>query len=231
MNIKRNCILIFVSFAFSFLGMANVQVELNEALINTTVYDKLNPPQVSRIFAYSNVAYYEVLGWGSEAEKSLGNILKDYPKFKKIRNKNINKIDKDYAAALIFMEVSSSMIYSHKRYKANLIPIFEKIKKGIRKKKIKRTEKFVAQFLKEYLEWCNSDGFKNRLALKEYEVKRSDSLWTPTPPSFFDPIEPHWKTLRLFFSDMEQFSWKPSFEFSYHQKKEFYKELIEVYEY
>ncbi len=57
---------------------AELQYQCVQALTDVIVYDIINPPVASRMYAYSNLAYYEALCPSNKKLTSLLPILKDF---------------------------------------------------------------------------------------------------------------------------------------------------------
>src|SRR3954470_15114847 len=79
-----------------------------KALTDVIVHDIFSPPVASRIYAYSNIAAYEVLVQQNAKYKSLHNQLRSFPEI----GAADDKISKSLAAVYAFLLTGKSLIFS-----------------------------------------------------------------------------------------------------------------------
>ncbi|MCR9252929.1 MAG: vanadium-dependent haloperoxidase [bacterium] len=199
-------------------------------LTDIIVYDIFSPPVASRVYAYPNVAAYEVIAAGSPDQyKSLAgqiNGLKEAP------NPNNENINFRLASLHAFTVVGKALIFSEPKmdeYYSNLISNLEK--NGL-SGKIKEASIAYGQEVAEHiLDWADKDMYKQTRTFPKYTVQNETALWKPTPPDYMEGIEPHWREIRtLVLDSASQFPPIDPEEFSLEEKSEFYRQLKEVYE-
>jgi hypothetical protein len=67
-------------------------------------------------------------------------------------------------------------------------------------------------------------------ALKRYTPIKDESKWYPTPPGYFEAVEPNWKTIRTMVIDSaNQYKPAPLIPFSKDTTSAFYTQVKAVY--
>ncbi|SVD07184.1 uncharacterized protein METZ01_LOCUS360038, partial [marine metagenome] len=182
-----------------------------------------------RIFAYPNIAAYEIIAQQNPEYNSLAGQIEHLGEIPKADiSKNINY---KLAALVAHMEVSKRLIFSEFRieeFRDSLYKIWE-TKNPSQFKDSKTYGLIVADFIAE---WMNKDNYSQTRTMSKYQVDTDDEgRWRPTPPAYMDGLEPHWNKIRPFVLDSSaQFKPIPPPKFSMNKNSEFYKELREVYE-
>jgi len=192
------------------------------------VHDIFSPPVASRIYAYPNIAAYEIIAQGDENYQSLAGQIKHLKPIPKNDDPNVNY---PLAALIAHMDVSKSVIFSEERmesYRDSLYAIWKKQSPD----EFLASEKYgmeVSNFVKE---WMNGDNYKETRTMPKFTVITEEpSRWQPTPPMYMDGIEPHWNKIRPFVLDSaSQFKPEPPPAFSMEEGTPFHKELMEVYD-
>lgn len=193
------------------------------------IHDIFSPPVASRIYAYPNIAAYEIVAKKNPRYKSLVGQLTD---FKEIPNPEKEEIINHELSALIaHIEVSKQLIFSEDRieqYRDSLYTIWD----------ARNSQEFTAS--KDYglkvadhvIAWMNTDNYKQTRTMPKFSIDSEDpSRWQPTPPAYMAGIEPHWSKIRPFIIDSSnQFKPTPPPPFSMEKDSDFYKELKEVYD-
>lgn len=192
------------------------------------VHDIFSPPVASRIYAYPNIAAYEIIAQGDSSYRSLAGQIKHLKPIPKAKNATVNY---SVAALVAHMDVSKSVIFSEERmesYRDSLYGVWEKQnKQEFEASKAYGME--VAAFIKQ---WMDGDMYKETRTMPKFTVITEDpARWQPTPPAYMDGIEPHWEKIRPFVLDSAaQFKPVPPPAFSMEKGTDFHKELMEVYD-
>jgi hypothetical protein len=94
-----------------------------------------------------------------------------------------------------------------------------------------RSIAFGNEIASHILAWADKDNYKETRTFPKYSINDDPGKWKPTPPSYMDGIEPHWREIRPFVLDSAtQFVPLPPTEFSTDKSSKFFKETMEVYE-
>jgi len=200
-----------------------------DKVIEIMIHDIFSPPVASRIFAYSNIAAYEIVAKKNDKYKSLAGQVTD---LKSIPDpKNSEHVNYEMAALIAHIDISKRLIFSEERmesFRDSLYTIWmDKNETVFNASKEYGLE--VADFVGE---WMNKDNYKETRTMPKFSVDSDDpSRWQPTPPAYMNGIEPHWDKIRPFAIDSaQQFKPVPPPEFSMEKDSKFYEEVMEVYE-
>ena len=191
------------------------------------VHDIFSPPVASRIYAYPNIAAYEIIAQKNNSYESLAGQINHLEAIPTSEKENLNY---SLAALIAHMDVSKAVIFSEEmmeQYRDSLYNIWEdKNKQEFIDAKAYGLE--VSRFIKD---WMSGDNYNQTRTMPKFTVITEDpSRWQPTPPAYMDGIEPHWNKIRTFVLDSaSQFKPVPPPAFSMDKESEFYKELEEVY--
>lgn len=193
------------------------------------VHDIFSPPVAARIYAYPNIAAYEIICQNNDNYRSLSGQLTGlkpvpYPETKE----NINF---ELAALAAYLEVGKQLVFSEDRitnYRDSLYSTWKNLDEATFEAS-KNYGLTVAEHIKD---WMAKDNYHETRTMPKFSVFVDDAArWQPTPPDYMDGIEPHWGKIRPFAIDSaNQFRPAKHPDFSLEKDSDFYKELMEVYE-
>ena len=192
------------------------------------VHDIFSPPVASRIYAYPNIAAYEIIAQKDTSYNSLAGQIKGFPPIPKAENDTVNLA---LSALIAHMELSKTLIFSEEKmetYRDSLYGVW----KSQNSKEFEVSKTYGLKVSDHIKNWFDGDFYKQTRTMSKFTVDTDDpSRWQPTPPSYLDGIEPHWNKIRPFVLDSAaQFKPVPPPPFSMDKSSDFYKELVEVYE-
>ena len=193
------------------------------------VHDIFSPPVASRIYAYPNIAAYEILAQSEAGLPSLAGRVRELGSVPQA--KDTAELNPKLAALIAHMEVSKALIFSEDRmtsYQDSLYAIWGKTNK----KQFEASKAHAMAVVDHIKQWMDGDFYKQTRTMPKFSVNTDDpSRWQPTPPAYMDGIEPHWSKIRPFAIDSAaQFKPLPPPAFSLEKESDFYKELQEVYD-
>lgn len=192
------------------------------------IHDIFSPPVASRIFAYPNIAAYEIIALKNSSYSSLAGQLTDLTAIPKPdTSKTINH---DVAAMVAHMELSKKLIFSEAEIELlrdSLYGVWEEKNSVL----FEDSKAYGLQVAEHVSVWMNTDNYNQTRTMPKFTVDTEDpTRWQPTPPAYMGGIEPHWNKIRPFFIDSAaQFKPVPPPPFSLEKDSDFYKELEEVY--
>ena len=191
------------------------------------VHDIFSPPVASRIYAYPNIAAYEIIAQEDSVYQSLSGQLKGLTAIPKADEPNTNLT---LAAMIAHMDVSKSLIFSEEKmniYRDSLYQIWS----AKNRTEFETAKTYGLKVSDHIKEWYDGDFYKQTRTMPKFTVDTDDpSRWQPTPPAYMDGIEPHWNKIRSFVLDSAaQFKPAPPPAYSLEKDSDFYKELLEVY--
>lgn len=203
--------------------------QVGDRITDIMVHDIFSPPVASRIYAYSNIAAYEVLALNNTELKSFAGRykgLETVPEPEKTKNLNPR-----IAALVAKMEMGKALLFSEEKI-ISLRDSLYKVWEEKNPNEFKDSQAYGLEVVSYLKNWANKDNYKETRTMPKFSVYSEDpSRWQPTPPAYMDGIEPHWDKIRSFSMDSaSQFRPESHPMFSMEDNSEFYKELLEVYE-
>jgi hypothetical protein len=203
--------------------------EVVDKVVEVMIHDIFSPPVASRVFAYPNIAAYEII---AQADSSYNSLSRQIKHLKPIPKPGLKKkVNFPLAAIIAHMHLSKQLIFSEKKiieHRDSLYAIWE-AKNPIEFEDSKVYGLEIAAFIGT---WMKADNYAQTRTMPKFSVNADDEgRWQPTPPSYMDGLEPHWNKIRAFVLDSaSQFKPLPPPPFSMDKDSQFYKELREVYE-
>lgn len=191
------------------------------------IHDIFSPPQASRIYAYPNIAAYEIIAMHDAKYKSLAGQISELTEIPKPADTSVNY---QMAALIAHMELSKSLVFSEetmKKFSDSLAQNWQKQNK----KEFDVANQYAMDVVAHMNAWIDKDNYKQTRTMSKFTVITEDpARWQPTPPAYIDGIEPHWNKIRtLVLDSASQFKPEPPPAFSMDKNSDFYKELEEVY--
>lgn len=232
----KNSIYLFIICLVVSCGKPEVHIEISPEVFHSSVdkvmeiqiHDIFSPPVASRIFAYPNIAAYEILAQKSSKFKSLVGTVKHLKSIPKMDiEKNINL---ELAAIIAHMEVSKSLIFSEEKLETLQDSLYQEWQL-VNENEFNDTKAYALNVVSYIIDWMKKDNYNQTRTMSKFTVDTDDpSRWQPTPPSYMEGIEPHWSKIRPFLLDSaSQFKPVRHPEFSLDKNSKFYEELMEVY--
>ncbi len=193
------------------------------------IHDIFSPPVASRIYAYPNIAAYEIVAQNNNGLKSLSGQLNGLEPIPEPDTKEA--LNYQLAALIAHMEMSKRLIFSEDRMVAFRDSLYTRWEDA-NKKEFEASRAYGEKVAEHIAAWADTDNYKQTRTMPKFTVDTDDpSRWQPTPPAYMDGIEPHWNKIRPFVLDSAaQFKPAPPPPFSMEENSPFYKELKEVYD-
>ncbi|MEP3209126.1 MAG: vanadium-dependent haloperoxidase [Maribacter sp.] len=200
-----------------------------DKVIEIMIHDIFSPPVASRIFAYPNVAAYEIIALENPEYLSLAGQLTDFKSIPQPKDAVI--INYKVAAMVAHMELSKKLIFSEHEMEVLRDSLYN-IWEGKNSVLFEDSKTYGLEVAEHVAEWMSKDNYNQTRTMPKFTVNTDDpTRWQPTPPAYMDGIEPHWNKIRPFVIDSAaQFKPVPPPPFSLDKESDFYKELAEVYE-
>lgn len=200
-----------------------------DKVVEIMVHDIFSPPVASRVFAYPNIAAYEIIAQGNQNYKSLKNQISDLegiPQIDTTRNINYR-----LAALIAHIDISKRLIFSQKEmgiFRDSLYRTWSSSNKS----EFEDSKTYGLEVANFVYEWMRNDNYDQTRTMPKFLVdSENEERWLPTPPAYMDGLEPHWSKIRAFVLDSAaQFKPIPPPKFSMVENSDFYIELKEVYD-
>jgi len=200
-----------------------------DKVIEIMIHDIFSPPVASRIFAYPNIAAYEIIALQNSTYNSLAGQLKGLTAIPK--PDSTKTINHEVAALVAHMELNKKLIFSEDKMEMlrdSLYSVWE----TKNAKLFNDSKEYGLQVSEHIAEWMSKDNYNQTRTMPKFTVDTDDpTRWQPTPPAYMEGIEPHWNKIRPFVIDSAaQFKPVAPPPFSMKKESDFYKELLEVYD-
>lgn len=217
-----------------FQSEANNPKFLHEGIYRITDiirHDIFSPPVAARIYAYSAVAAYEALIPGYPEYKSFAGQLNDLTPCPKPEAEKTYCYPLSSVTALLI--VGKQLIFSEvdiSEIQDSVLVEFQKM--NIPKDIFDRSMAYGEAVAKHIIEWSKHDNYAETRSSPKFSIINTDpARWVPTPPTYSDAVEPHWKTIRPWALDSaRQIKPMPHTPFSTDKNSAFFKGAMEVYE-
>ncbi|MBT8284080.1 MAG: vanadium-dependent haloperoxidase [Flavobacteriaceae bacterium] len=200
-----------------------------DKVIEIMIHDIFSPPVASRIFAYPNIAAYEIIAQDDERFLSLEGQVHEFSSIPKAdTNKPINK---ELAAMIAHMDLSRRLIFSEDKmevFRDSLYTLWS----SKNEREFEASREYGLQVAEHIAAWMDKDNYKQTRTMPKFTVNTDEpSRWQPTPPAYMAGIEPHWSKIRPFvIESADQFKPLPPPPFTMEEGSDFYKEVKEVYD-
>ncbi len=193
------------------------------------IHDIFSPPVASRIFAYPNIAAYEILAQEDERFLSLAGQVHQLSAIPAPGPEQ--DVNRPLAAAIAHIDLSRRLIFSEDQmvaYRDSLYALWS----SQNKKEFEASRDYGLKVAEHIAAWMDMDNYKQTRTMPKFSVDTDDpSRWQPTPPAYMAGIEPHWSQIRPFVIDSaQQFKPVPPPPFSMEEGSNFYNEVREVYD-
>lgn len=206
--------------------------DLHNAIDKVTeimIHDIFSPPVASRIFAYPNIAAYEIVALQNDDYQSLEGQARE---LKAIPKPDASKpINYQLSALIAHIDLSRRLIFSEEK----LVPLRDSLYthwESQNKKEFSASKEYGLVVAEHIAGWMSADKYNQTRTMPKFTVEIDNpSRWQPTPPAYMEGIEPHWNKIRPFvIKSADQFRPAPPPPFSMEKGSEFYKEVKEVFD-
>lgn len=200
-----------------------------DKVVEIMVHDIFSPPVASRIFAYPNIAAYEIIAQQNDTYLPLEKQVTDLTA---IPEADASKpINYQLAALIAHIDLSKRLIFSRKTieiYRDSLYRVWDSKNAS----EFEASKRYGLEVANHIASWMDKDNYKQTRTMSKFTIDSDDpERWQPTPPAYMDGLEPHWSKIRSFVIDSaDQFKPIPPPKFSMDENSDFYKELKEVYD-
>lgn len=202
---------------------------VNHKLNYVVIYDIFTPPVGARVFAYANLAGFEVLA--SEG-KHFTSLQKKVKGLNNIPKPPANaKIDYPFASLIAFLKVGDFLTFSGDTMKMLTDSIKGLAKdSGMPNDMYNGSINFGNQVADSVISWSKTDNYAQTRG-SSFAISNLPGHWTPTPPGYFSAVEPLWSTLHCMVMDSaNMFPPPPPPVFSTDTASHFYKIAKDVME-
>lgn len=199
-----------------------------QRLTEVIVYDIFSPPVAGRIYAYSNLAYYEAIRFADMNGFSLVAKMKGFGSVPVPDDKL--KYQFSVAAVKAFFKVARALTFSKDSLVTTEKKILQKFENALEPAVYNNSIEFGDKIADVILKRAAEDNYKITRGMPKYSVFKETGKWQQTPPDYADAIEPNWRLIRpLVLDSSAQYKPAPPPPYSLSKNGQYYKELMEVY--
>ncbi|MBS1522407.1 MAG: vanadium-dependent haloperoxidase [Bacteroidetes bacterium] len=201
------------------------------AVTMVMIHDVTSPPVAARYYAYCMLGAYNIVKAHNEAIPALQSFINNYTPDRGLDTANL-KYDYRIAAYYSIMETARQLLPSGFMLKDDEDSFVELLKKtGIKKDVLDNSIKAAKLATVDIVNFSKTDHYNKLSTLRRYTPLKGDAYWYPTPPGYFEAVEPNWKTIRTVLIDSSsQFKPATLTPFSKDTASAFYKHAKDVYE-
>ncbi|GAC1569773.1 MAG: hypothetical protein NVS3B8_17290 [Chitinophagaceae bacterium] len=211
------------------IDLNDLQHQCVHRLTDVIVYDIFTPPVASRIYAYSNLAYYEALRFKDSGSASFTAAMKGFgtmplPETNKHYNYTL-------AAVRSFFEVAKALSFSKDSLNITEQKLLSAFQNTITSNDVYDNSVALGDTIAAViLNRAAHDHYKKTRGMPKYSVFKEPGKWQQTPPDYADATEPNWRLIKPLLLDSAS-QCKPATPPPYdlHKNSQYYRELMEVY--
>jgi hypothetical protein len=200
-------------------------------IINMTmVHDVISPPAAARYYAYSMLGAYSIVAAHAKGLPTPQHLVKGFATDLRL---DTVKAPYDYQIAAYYSMLETARL---------LLPSGETLAEeeagfmqGLARQNVApgilsqsaRVGKLAAAAV---VTFSKADHYAQLSALKRYTPVKAEGNWYPTPPAYFEAVEPNWKTIRpLVIDSASGFRPAAPCAFSKDTSSAFYRQALAVY--
>ena len=209
------------------IDISVIQHQCVHRLTDVIVYDIFSPPVASRIYAYSNLAFYEGIRF-KDGSNSFTAQLKG---FENIPQPEKNKqYDYTLAAVKSFFKVAKALTFSKDSLINTENQFLYEFKEATDDDIYKNSIAFGDTIASIILKRAAADNYKKTRGMPRYSVFKETGKWQQTPPDYADAVEPYWNQIKpMLLDSASQFKPAPPPPYDLDKNSQYYKELMETY--
>ena len=197
-------------------------------LTRTIVHDIFSPPVASRVYVYANVAAYEILALNNKGYQSLHGQISGVPNIARLPVPG--KVNHPLAALYALFQTGGKLVFSEPLLHDSAAVILREMHET--DSTVYRNSLRFGQMVSDsILSWAARDHYPETRRRRRYTYSKAPGKWVPTPPGYFDAVEPYWNQIRpMVLDSAQQFKPAPPPAFSTDKNREFMRQAYEVYD-
>lgn len=211
------------------IDTATIQHQCVHRLTEVIVRDILTPPVAGRVYAYSNLAYYEAIRFKEKGSYSIAAAMKGFGHMPSPEN------GKEYnytlTAVRSFFRVAKSLSFSKDSLaitEKKLLDAFQNT--GMSQRIYQNSISLGDTIAGVIMERAAHDNYKKTRGMPRYSVFKEPGKWQQTPPDYADATEPNWRLIQpLLLDSAAQYKAVAPPPYNMQKGSPFYREVMEVY--
>lgn len=193
------------------------------------MHDVVNPPAACRYYAYGMLGAYAIVTQHNNSIPKAEAFIKNYTPILVPSSKYDYKI----AALYSILETGKLMLPSGYMIEEDEDKFIKQLQDAkVAQATIDSSISVAKEVVKQVIAFSKTDHYNQLSARVRYTPVKEEGHWFPTPPGYFDPVEPNWKTIRpLMLDSSAEFKPTPPVTYSKDSGSAFYALAKEVYNY
>ena len=197
-----------------------------QAITNVIVHDIFSPPVASRIYVYASIAAHESLV-ASGKSQSFHALRNDFIQPSPLAFEG--RVHTEASAVYAMMLTASKLVFSEARLLDSLAAIAAAFK-DVEPARLAASMEWATVVSNAVVLWSKSDRYADTRKMRRYSLIKDKSAWSPTPPGYFAPVEPHWGKMRTVVLDtLSNFQPKRPIPFSDSAASPFFRQAEQVF--
>ncbi|NEU06923.1 vanadium-dependent haloperoxidase [Flavihumibacter sp. R14] len=200
-----------------------------KALSDVIVHDVFSPPVASRIFAYANIAAYEIQVLQHRKFQSLSGKVNGFKAIPKPAD--TSNLSYSLSATVAYLKVAGKLVFSEDMIRDSTVSILKWYSSNGYPEKVIQTSVAYGQTVADsVIAFSAKDNYRETRRMRRYSYIKKEGYWQPTPPGYMAAVEPYWNKIKpLIMSSAEQFKPTAPIPYSTEKNNNFYKSANEVY--
>ena len=194
------------------------------------MHDVVNPPAACRYYAYGTLGAYAIVAQHNKAIPAAEIFIKH---FTPVVIHPTTNYDYRIAALYCILETGKLMLPSGYMIEDDEEDFIKKLKAAnVSQSTLDESIAVAKDVTAQIILFSKQDNYNKLSTRVRYTPVKGDGYWYPTPPGYFDPVEPNWKTIRpLMLDSCNEFVPAPPTAYSKDSSSAFYALAKEVYDY
>lgn len=194
------------------------------------MHDVVNPPAACRYYAYGMLGAYAIVARHNNSVPKAEAFIKNYPSVVVSP-----PADYDYHIAALYsiLETGRLMLPSGYMIEEDEDKFVKQLQDAkVAQAVIDSSLSVAKNVVRQVIAFSKTDHYNQLSARIRYTPVKGEGHWFPTPPGYFDPVEPNWRTIRpLMLDSASEFKPAPPTAYSQDSSSVFYALAREVYNY
>jgi hypothetical protein len=193
------------------------------------MHDVVDPALASRYYSYCTLGADAIVSQFNREIASPSSYIKSFPAITIKEDKS--SFNYKVAALYCIYETGKTLLPSGYLLEDKQKKYIDKLKKEkIASSVIQQSIAVAKEVSQQIVEYSKTDNYNKLSTLVAYTPKRGDEYWYPTPPGYFEAVQPHWNTIRpMIIDSCAEFKPPKPTEFSKDSTAKFYQLAMEVY--
>ena len=236
---KRIIVLFFTMIANYCIAQNNLDNDNNylqpdhaiHSITMIMIHDGTSPPIAARYYAYCMMGAYNLVNANGGKIPILASFIKGYSSDHSLDSMSTG-YDYRIAAYYSILEIGRQLLPSGYMLKDDQDIFIHLLQQsGVVQTLIDNSIHAARLATISIINFSKTDHYNKLSTLKRYTPLKGDAYWYPTPPGYFEAVEPNWKTIRTLLLDSANQCRPPSLTpFSNDTASIFYKHAKDVYD-